>query len=160
MTQIPDCHQPSARGERGDVKEQRAAAVAERQRVAQPQRRQKKEKKVEEEEEDRARQMERNEVTAIFTRGTVNLQGHASPGSSQTIPAPQRQKHNSKAFISLCKPKSFLFLFVRLHLSATFRQNRTFCCTFLATVCLLLFRGKKKNCVPPVRKLKIKLQKT
>lgn len=73
MTQIPDCHQPSARGERGDVKEQRAAAVAEGLRVAEPQRRQKKEKK-EKEEEDRARQMERNEVTAIFTRGAVNLQ--------------------------------------------------------------------------------------
>lgn len=68
MTQIPDCHQPSARGESGDVKEQRAAAVAEGLRVAQPQWTEEKE-----EEEDRARQMERNEVTAIFTRGAVNL---------------------------------------------------------------------------------------
>lgn len=134
MTQIPDCHQPSARGERGDVKEQRVAAVAEGLRVAEPQRRQEKEKK-EKEEEDRARQMERNEVTAIFTRGAVNLQA-------------MHHRAAAKQYRQSMQTKVLFFFFVGLHLSATFCRNRNFCCTFYPQCVCCCSRGGKKLCFP------------
>lgn len=123
------------RGARRRVKEQRAAAVAEGLRVAEPQRRQKKEKK-EKEEEDRARQMERNEVTAIFTRGAVNLQAmHHRAAAKQC-----RQSMQTKVLFSF---------FVGFHLSATFRRIRHFCCTFYPQCVCCCSRGGEKIVFPP-----------